>query len=267
MSPTDEILRSTLRFNSVELPKTHSTDSRMGGFLSKIVANNEYFCYNCPMSDKKFPTVDLEKLKSNIAANLVAFRKEAGLTQQELAEKLNYSDKNVSKWERGEGIPDVLALATMAEIYGVTVNDFLKEHKKSPRTKSFLKTLIAKRWLVTLLSFGVVWLVATIITVVWSLIDNSTPIAKYAYISALPVSLIVVLVFACVWGTLWQRCVVVSFLSWSLCLLAFLLISAANSWLTFLVGAVLQLLVILWYLLRFFVLKDKKRKETVKEQE
>ena len=267
MSPTDEILRSTLRFNSVELPKTHSTDSRMGGLCLKIVANNEYFCYNCPMSDKKVPTVGLEKLKSNIAANLVAFRKEAGLTQQELAEKLNYSDKNISKWERGEGIPDVLALATMAEIYGVTVNDFLKEHKKSPRTKSLLKNLIAKRWLVTLLSFGLVWLVATIVTVVCGLVNSNIPMAFYAYLSALPVSLIVVLVFSCVWGNLWQRCVVVSLLCWSLCLLAFLLISAANSWLTFLVGAVLQLLVILWYLLRFFVLKDKKRKEATREQE
>ena len=218
------------------------------------------------MNDKNSKTLDLEKIKSNIAANLTAFRKEAGFTQQELAEKLNYSDKNVSKWERGEGIPDVLALATLADIYGVSVNDFLQEHKKSPKTKSFLKTLIAKRWLVTLLSFGLVWLLATVVTVVCSLagVEN---VAKYAYLVAFPVSLVVTLVFSCLWGALWQRCLVVSALCWSLCLLVFFLVPTTNAALTFVIGAVLQLLVILWYLLRFFVLKDKKRKEVERVNE
>lgn len=226
------------------------------------------------MSDKTIKPEELEKIKSNIAANLAAFRKEAGLTQQELAEKLNYSDKNVSKWERGEGIPDVLVLAALAKLYGVTVNDFLKEHKKTPRTKTFLKTLIAKRWLVTLLSFVLVWLVATVVTVVWSLAGTSTPtatIATYCYMAALPVSLIVLLVFMCVWGKLWQRCIVVSLLCWSLCLLLAFFVSVPNSWLIYLVGAVFQLLVILWYLLRFFVLKDKRKRshetKPIEEQE
>ena len=217
------------------------------------------------MNNANGKSVDLENVKSNIATNLAAFRKEAGFTQQELAEKLNYSDKNVSKWERGEGIPDVLVLATLANIYGVTVNDFLQAPKKAPKTRTLLKNLIAKRWLVTLLSFGLVWFFATIVTVVWGLIDTSIPIAKYAYLAAMPVSLVVVLVFACVWGNLWQRCVVVSLLCWSICLLIFILIPVTNSWLTFLIGAVMQLLIILWFLLRFFVLKDKKHKAAREE--
>lgn len=73
----------------------------------------------------------------------------------------------MSKWERGEGIPDVVVLKTLADMYGVTVNDFLVEHKEQPLGKSSLKTLIAKRWLVALLSAGLVWLVATVVTVVW----------------------------------------------------------------------------------------------------
>ena len=213
------------------------------------------------MKGKNDKSVDLDKIKLNIAANLASFRKEAGLTQQELAEKLNYSDKNISKWERGEGIPDILALATMADIYGVTVNDFLKEHKKAPRTKSFLKNLIAKRWLVTVLSFGLVWLVATIVTVACGFADGDIPVAKYAYLSALPISLVVLLVFACMWGQLWNRCLVVSLLCWSLCLLVDICVPLENSWLIYLIGAVLQLLVILWYLLRFYVLKDKRHKD------
>ena len=54
--------------------------------------------------------MDDEKLKYQIGANIAAYRKQAGLTQVGLAEKLNYSDKAVSKWERGESVPDVLTL-------------------------------------------------------------------------------------------------------------------------------------------------------------
>ena len=58
----------------------------------------------------------MEELKDIIAHNLVAYRKAAGLTQAEIADKLNYSDKAVSKWERGEGMPDVAVLKTLADI-------------------------------------------------------------------------------------------------------------------------------------------------------
>ena len=51
-----------------------------------------------------------EQVKARIGANIAYYRKQAGLTQVGLAEKLNYSDKAVSKWERGDSIPDVLTL-------------------------------------------------------------------------------------------------------------------------------------------------------------
>ena len=57
--------------------------------------------------------MDEQKLKSQIGANLSAYRKRAGMTQAGLAEKLNYSDKAISKWERGESVPDVLILCQL----------------------------------------------------------------------------------------------------------------------------------------------------------
>ena len=66
-----------------------------------------------------------EQLKNRIAKNLTFYRENAGQTQLELAEKLNYSDKSISKWERGEGIPGVFVLTQIAQLYGVTVNDLL----------------------------------------------------------------------------------------------------------------------------------------------
>ena len=199
----------------------------------------------------------MEELKKIIAKNMVAYRKQAHLTQAELAEKINYSDKAVSKWERAEGIPDVLVLHELAQLYGVTVNDFLIEHVEEPK-KVKSKSFWAKRWLITLLSAGVVFLVATVVTVLWLLIDPNTnvPVAEYTYLAAIPVSLIVVLVFSCIWGKLWQRCLVVSALIWTLCVLTQVLLrrvgALPNAWLMYLIGAVLQVLVILWYLLAFF---------------
>lgn len=247
-------------FGAVELQKSNSPHSRIALLLSKWVAFDGENCYNNGMenqNDNKI--VNADQLKGIIAKNLSRFRKAAGITQQQLAQQINYSDKAVSKWERGEGIPDVVVLKTLADMYGVTVNDFLVEHKEQPLGKSSLKTLIAKRWLVALLSAGLVWLVATVVTVVWLFVDKTVPVAKYAYICALPVSLTVLLVFSCLWCKLWERCVVASLLMWSLCLLIHIFLNFSNAWLIYIIGAAVQLLIILWYLLRFFVLKDKNR--------
>ncbi len=211
--------------------------------------------------EKQVVPTDLEQVKNVIAENLVTFRKKANLTQQELAEFLNYSDKAVSKWERAEGTPDIFVLKFLADLYGITVNDFLVVHAK-PKVKT--RSLKAKRLLVTLLSTGLVWLIATIVTVAWLLVDNTVPVAKYAYLVAWPVSMIVLLVFTCMWGRIWQKCVVVSALIWSLCVLLHIVLRVENSWLIYVVGAALQLLVILWYILRFFVLKDRQKKQKIK---
>ena len=205
----------------------------------------------------------MEDIKQTIADNLVAYRKQAGLTQQELATKLNYSDKAVSKWERAEGLPDVLVLKAIADLYGVTVNDFLVDHTK--RKKLRFKDFWAKRWLITLLSAGLVFFIATIVVFLWLVTDPDTTVAvvKYTYLTALPISLIVVLVFSCIWGKLWQRCVVSSALIWTLCLLihfALNIVSSEFTWMIYVVGAAMQLLVILWFILVYFIKRGKSVK-------
>ena len=71
-----------------------------------------------------------EEFNKTVADNLILYRKNSGLTQLALAEKLNYSDKAVSKWERGENLPDVYVLKQIADLYGVTVNDLITPRKK-----------------------------------------------------------------------------------------------------------------------------------------
>ena len=66
-------------------------------------------------------------LKQTIAKNITALRQGRKMTQIELAEKLNYSDKAISKWERGESIPDVTVLKSIADLFGVTLDYLLQE--------------------------------------------------------------------------------------------------------------------------------------------
>lgn len=205
---------------------------------------------------------DGEQLKKTIASNLSGYRKKAGLTQQQLAEKLNYSDKAVSKWERAEAVPDVIVLKGIADIYGIKVDDFFSEHvaDKPVVSKTADKVRHARHWLISLLSVGLVWLVATLVMVAWLLVDSKAALgtAGSIYLSALPVSLIVALVFSCVWGRLWQTGLCVSALIWSLCVVLNVFLPMPNSWLVFLIGAVLQVLVVLWFVLLVVLKKGKK---------
>ena len=70
----------------------------------------------------------MDELKLIFASNLIRLRTAAGMTQAELGEQLNYSDKSISKWERGEAIPDAAVLKRMGEIFGVTIDYLLNEH-------------------------------------------------------------------------------------------------------------------------------------------
>lgn len=72
--------------------------------------------------------MQLSELKLVSASNIIRLRTQAGMTQAELGERLNYSDKTISKWERGEAIPDAYVLTQLAELFGVTVDYLLSSH-------------------------------------------------------------------------------------------------------------------------------------------
>ena len=111
----------------------------------------------------------MEELKLIFASNLIRLRTAAGMTQAELGEQLNYSDKSISKWERGEAIPDAAVLKRMSEIFGVTVDYLLNAHDAwqpepdpaGARDRShYAILLVALKGIVTLavLVFVVLWL-------------------------------------------------------------------------------------------------------------
>ena len=72
--------------------------------------------------------MDAAELKLVFASNLINLRTAAGMTQAELGVQLNYSDKTVSKWERGEAIPDAYVLTELSDLFHVTVDYLLTSH-------------------------------------------------------------------------------------------------------------------------------------------
>ena len=198
-----------------------------------------------------------ETFRALVAKNLVKLRKANKLTQIELAEKLQYSDKNISKWERGDALPDVVVLSKLAKLYGVSVNDFLAEElsvdqpsissQKKQRTKVFDK----KQMLICLLSISIVWLSATI--AFWILASFVPSFKEYAWMTfvlAIPVSMIVFVVFASIWSTNLLCAISVSLLIWSTAFAFNVCVPIDKNWLIYIVAIPIQILDILWFSLR-----------------
>lgn len=163
------------------------------------------------------------KLKYQIGANIAAYRKRAGLTQASLGEKVNYSDKAVSKWERGESIPDVITLAALAKVLDVTVNDLLVDPNALPEetgavqqvmervVEKTLKRKADKRVILGLSSL-LVWFVALLVYVLLSSFD--IPNGWLAFFYAVPVDAIVMLSLRSAWRDFrWNRALI-SMIMW-----------------------------------------------------
>jgi len=127
-----------------------------------------------------------EELTAIIADNLTYYRKKALLTQSELAEKINYSDKSISKWERGDGTPDVFVLHELAKLYGLSVNDFLTTKKKERVANFFISKL-----LLTIVIVAIIWFVAIFAFFLTNMVDPTIKDTKptwLVFIYAIPVS-------------------------------------------------------------------------------
>lgn len=193
--------------------------------------------------------MDQEKLTKIVSENLSAYRKACGYTQSEIAEKVNYSDKSVSKWEMGNGMPDIFVLQSLAEIYGVTVNDFLREHTEDALPMSGKKDPV-NRTMIMVMSAGLCWLVAMIAYVFMGIFDLADGYRWLAFIYALPATAIVILVLACVWKYYLVRVISASALVWLVGLAFYLtardFVTGAYSF--FLLCIPVHILLLLWFL-------------------
>ena len=82
-----------------------------------------------------------EKENKTFADVIVELRKEKGMTQQELADKLHITDKAVSKWERGLSYPDITSISKLANILGVESSYLIDICKKEDSDNPYLKKI------------------------------------------------------------------------------------------------------------------------------
>lgn len=204
----------------------------------------------------------MEDMKLVVASKLIKLRQQAGMTQAELGEKLNYSDKTVSKWERAESMPDVYVLSQIAQIYGVTVDGLLSgnepwmdpiekereaEKASAPKFSSAVVTCVAIAgiWTMAVLMFVIFWLAIDVI--VWQI-----------FATAVPVSLIVLLVLNTLWNRGRHNMIIVMLLVACIVALVYLFLLPFNPWQIFLVLVPAEILTALCFHIR---LPERKKRE------
>ena len=187
--------------------------------------------------------------KALIASNIQYLRTSANMTQADLADKINYSDKAVSKWERGESLPDFFVMKQIADLFGVSLDFFFEEHsgKEVPEeVAEKMKNINRKHLIIALISVVGLWLAATIAFIIVK-ISTNVPKMWLIFPICVPVSFLLLLIFNCIWGRRKYNVVLISGLVWttlaavSLCL-TFL---TPKIWLLMIIGVPAQITILL----------------------
>ncbi len=191
----------------------------------------------------------MKDIKSVVSANLSVLRKQKGITQAELAEKLNYSDKAISRWEKGDTLPDLNVLYEICEFYGITMNDLTSEECTAPQRDELLKNRRMYRIWSCIVGAAAAWFFATL-CFISSLVVESLPAFWIAFVWALPVSCAVVMLIGRQYYNWVAHFVLGSTTVWSsitaiiLTLIYFTPLGSSVFWFLYLVGVPIQAIIL-----------------------
>jgi Predicted transcription factor, homolog of eukaryotic MBF1 len=189
----------------------------------------------------------MEELRKTIGHNLSELRKKKGLTQAELAEKLNYSDKAISKWEHGDAMPSIENLITICKFYSITLDQLTSDNISNLKVVDDDAQNTKNKIVITALSFIIVWALATIIYVTFIILLKSY--YWIVFVWALPLSIVDLIVFNSVWGKSKRNFALITLLIWVL--LAAIYVQAVLEgysflWVIFFLGIPATIITILW---------------------
>ena len=193
----------------------------------------------------------MKDVKPIVAENLTNLRKSRGLTQAQLAQRLDYSDKAVSRWEHGDTLPDINVLYQLCEFYGVTMDYLVHPDNEFEKERFKAKGEIRSRIAICLLAVSFVWLVATVLfacakTVRLDGIQNPWKL----FIWAIPASCFTLLKAARPFHNNLLSLLASSAFTWTLITSIYIQFLQYNFWLIFIVGAPIQVIIILGYNLK-----------------
>lgn len=200
----------------------------------------------------------MSDVKSTVAKNITELRIINNMTQAELAEKLHYSDKTVSKWERGESTPDISVLVEIADLFGVSLDYIARGENidEEVNVKKRSETIYNHR-VITYLSEGLVGSIALLSFIITSLVSSATFQWLY-FVYALPVVMVIRLIFNSIWFNPRNNYLIISVLMWSVLAAVHVtfLYFKINIGLIYLLGIAGEIIIILWS----FIKKPKKIK-------
>ena len=213
-----------------------------------------------PTTKEKTPTTQ-EELKAIIASNIAELRKGQGMTQQELAACLNYTDKAISKWERGESVPDIMVLKQIADMFGVSVDYLLSETHEQDTSRlneaeardeaeaAKRQQSVRARGFVTGMSILLVWMAAFVLFIVFDTVSVNPLFQWFVFACSVCASLILWLVMNSIWFNRRRNYLIISLLMWSFLILLFMTVWVLADrllWLMFILGVPGQAIIVMW---------------------
>ncbi|MBQ9989464.1 MAG: helix-turn-helix domain-containing protein [Lachnospiraceae bacterium] len=200
----------------------------------------------------------MQELKFIIAKNIQALRQNKGMTQVDLAQKLSYSDKSVSKWERGESLPDITVLKAVADLFEVSLDYLVEaEHAEKTALAGMSKAEVEKKqkrnyYIITCTSILIVAIIASLLYVILTMVFPGTAYPWLCYAYAVPAAMIVWLVFNSIWFNPHLNFIIVSVMIWSLLAALYFTFSMQGYriWPILLLGIPIQVIIWMWSNLR-----------------
>ncbi|MBQ7788429.1 MAG: helix-turn-helix domain-containing protein [Clostridia bacterium] len=207
--------------------------------------------------------MDLKEFREIVAQNIYYLRTVNHMTQYELGQKLNYSDKAISKWERGDGVPDAYILTKISELFGVSVDYILTEHSEQDKRVDTKPAKVAKQ---TIMNISVisVFVLALLAFIIIALTFDVYYWQVFVY--AVPIATICAIVFSSVWERARGVLAYTSILLWSLLATIYVAIGNYSYWLIFVLGIPLQAIVFLVLRLKITITVTKKLPKQKEEE-
>lgn len=190
----------------------------------------------------------MKTINENICNNIIKLRKQNKMTQNDLAKKLNYSNKMVSKWENGDVVPSIEILCSISEIFNVSLDVLVKKPIEEEEIPKVEKKQKSNKMIISLLAISVIWIMATIFFVYAKIIYNY--VSWKIFIWAVPISCIVALIFNSLWGKKKLNYLIISVLVWTFIASVYLQFLQYNLIPIFFIGIPVQISIILWSTLK-----------------
>lgn len=186
---------------------------------------------------------DEQTLRRTIGKNIALYRKAHGDTQAALGQKLSYSDKAVSKWERGESAPDVYVLSRIAELYGVSVGVLIGEAQLELQASPYMHLFVF------LCSVALTFVIGTVLIVAFEIVNVAFNTWLFLLYAA-ALSALEAVIFTSLWWDLWRQLAAWSALIWLGGLTVLFTVPGIVAAKSLMICAALQVLATFWILYR-----------------